>query len=308
MIRRSLRIEKEQELQTETEKEIKQELTLVAKLCEAKKEWKKFRDSSWKDIPKYTHRDYEEIYDDIWTREKYGEPDETLLKEIVALTLVECFSEDFRWGEGRIFAFARVSLAYQKNLIRWFAVNETYRYIKNIFDARTRATAIINRLVERLSELPRNTYLSSQTFKKLIRPFAKILNMPHPSAKEIMQAVVKIQTVELLKLNEAADAALRRMEIMLENLPNPDAVSCEQAMQRVIEMYERNLTEQDLNIPEDGAILDHILSCAEKCIILSPFVYEKILGKIEPALPKRTNDCKKAIEQARKLLVAPVAR
>lgn len=307
MIRQALKKEKERELKEQTEKEIREELSLVVKLINAKKEWERFQESSWQKIPGCAQRDYNVVYNDMWTREKYGELGKTLLKEMIALALVECFSEDFRWGEGKIFVFARVSLAYRKNLTRWFVVNETYRYIKNVFDARTRATAMINRLVERLSELPRNAYLGNQTFRKLIQPFAKMLNV-YPSAKEIMQAVVKIQTVELLKLNEAADAVLRRMEMMLENLPNPDAVPCEQAMRRVIEIYERNLTEQDINIPEDGAILDHILSCAEKCIILSPFVGEYILGKIEPVLPKRTNDCKKAIEQARKLLVAPVAR
>ena len=304
MIRQALRMEKERELEKETGDEIKEELALVAKLCEARKEWRKFQESSWKDIPKCAQRDYENIYDDMWTREKYGELDEALLKEIAALALVKYTDEVFfDANEPFIYAFARSVLAYRKNLIRWKMLNETLRNLKYSLSVRSKISEITLRLLERLSELPENACCNHEIKEKLLRPIAKIMFEAHPqSPPTITKIMQRVAQMRRLEFNKIAHDALRRMEMMLERLPNPNSISCETAMRRVIKMHESNLTDLDVDIPKDGAALDHIISCGKKCAVLFPYVHDKNFGRIQPKLPDNTEDCKKAIERAKELL------
>lgn len=283
MIRKALREKLEREaqeklwndLQNLTEKEIKEEIAVIRHLLEVKKAWEEYQTNG--EVPKLVYLAYEHIFDSFYSKKDY-EPNPTLKKEMISLSLIDYLfkpliekdSYGHRYKKIWSWFFVRVVINYQKGHTTWVSANRALRQIQEVIPYKEKIKRVIDRLLERLSEIKEDSDLITK--EKLISPLADLLKSEE-QPQALIQKIERIFKKEnwLIEIYKTAREAEKRLEAILLNLPNPKEIPCEEARRRIIEIYESDLQVPFTSIQtlKDGAVLDHIEECLQySCQIL----------------------------------------
>jgi len=271
MIRKSLREEfekkMEQDLRRQTLLEIDEEVAVIKSLKNVRKIWQSFCVTG--ELPEIAQKDYEMIFDSCYSKEDF-EPDEDLKIEMVVLSLNSKLYASFmphdQGGRIRAWYYARVMKNYEKGEARWIGVNDLFQQIKIIKEYKEKLSVIIDRLVERLSDISSygpSYFLEVETIQCLIDPISVLLKKEAPRYSSILKGAVidlaKKDTV-VLAFFERTNEIIAKVKSMLTELPDPRKISCETVMKRIVEIYESE-PEKDRTVvktTEDALILDHV--------------------------------------------------
>lgn len=287
MIRQVLRSKLEEEhqkklqdeLQKLTEKEIKEELSLMKDTKEAQESWMSYCTNG--KIPESIQLKYQDILKNVKVFEG-GRVDSKLEKAMVVLILFREFLGSIGvyktgWYESDVVSrrFVITSLRYQENRALWRAVNEILEVIEALLPRYEKFPQIFNRLIERLSEIP-DQKVDLETHKKLCQPLAEILKV------EPLPSILKTRVLYYLsekrwhrEIYEIVTEVKDRLESMRRSLPDPNKIECAQAIDFVLKCYDTISGEEGF-VPaktlEEATILDHIAFCYDECFLVKDCV------------------------------------
>lgn len=259
-----------------TKREIEQEINVIKVVKEVSDAWGLAMDGNFKEIPQIVWEHYGQIPRFHQEPDKYilplkNEPDYMVRKEAVNLSLVSylyrpiidpAFQYKGSWG---IRTWYFVWLCQKNNyLCTWAKTKEFLDDMKKVIAKEYQQELMKTHahLKERLNGISNKEETETKTV--LLKPLSSILQVD-ASPQKLKEEIDKVfGDATFIEIPHSANCAKERVEKILEGLPDPKKVPCEEAIKRIIEIYE-SIPEKDgfINIKtvEDATILDHMKVC-----------------------------------------------
>lgn len=287
------------------------DVKLVRTCVKVAKAWVEFGQTG--QIPELVEGDYQEIFlYGKWPkkREKYEPKVKEVLKEFVALSLFRELSDAAQlaapWASPynasvsyEAWLFPRLHVAYTLGHVTHRRVNKYYQDVSVCF---TNRGIITKRLTDTCIDLIKLSVDKSQ-LDSLAEAFGLAYDGPSDFCKPICQLRDGQWWVDLTKWCELA---LSRLNLMIEHLPNPDSIPCQQAIRWLVEMYDQEPDKpySPIMTLDQATMADHIATCQGDCYDYRDCVNTVIRYNVIRKYSDPEGDNDQLIETARQQLAA----